>query len=69
MYGDWGWGFLLWHSAYFSICVWISLYLMQAPRPRDVVKEQNMKITIAIITIMTIVAIALIVLISVPAFT
>jgi hypothetical protein len=31
-YGDWGFGFLLWHSAYFSICVWIALFLMQAPR-------------------------------------
>ena len=31
-YGDWGFGFLLWHSAYFSICVWISIFLMQAPR-------------------------------------
>ncbi len=32
VYSDWGFGFLLWHSAYFSICVWIALYLMQAPR-------------------------------------
>ncbi len=31
-YSDWGFGFLLWHSAYFSICVWISIFLMQAPR-------------------------------------
>ena len=31
-YSDWGFGFLFWHSAYFSICVWISLFLMQAPR-------------------------------------
>jgi hypothetical protein len=31
-YSDWGFGFLLWHSAYFSICVWIALYLMRAPR-------------------------------------
>ena len=31
-YGDWGFGFLLWHSAYFTVCVWISLFLMQAPR-------------------------------------
>ena len=33
-YSDWGFGFLLWHSAYFSICVWISIFLMQAPRIR-----------------------------------
>ncbi len=31
-YGDWGFGFLLWHSVYFSVCVWISIFLMQAPR-------------------------------------
>ncbi len=31
-YGDWGFGFLLWHSAYFTICVWIAIFLMQAPR-------------------------------------
>ncbi len=31
-YGDWGFGFLLWHSAYFTICVWIALILMRAPR-------------------------------------
>ena len=32
VYGEWGFGFLLWHSAYFTICVWIALFLMQAPR-------------------------------------
>ena len=31
-YGDWGFGFLFWHSAYFTVCVWISIFLMQAPR-------------------------------------
>jgi len=31
-YGDWGFGFLLWHSAYFTVCVWISIFFMQAPR-------------------------------------
>ena len=31
-YSDWGFGFLLWHSTYFTICVWISIFLMQAPR-------------------------------------
>ena len=33
-YSDWGFGFLLWHSAYFTVCVWISIFLMQAPRLR-----------------------------------
>lgn len=31
-YSDWGFGFLFWHSAYFSVCAWISIFLMQAPR-------------------------------------
>jgi hypothetical protein len=31
-YRDWGFGFLFWHSAYFSICAWIAIFLMQAPR-------------------------------------
>jgi len=31
-YSDWGFGFLLWHSAYFTVCVWLSIFLMQAPR-------------------------------------
>ncbi len=31
-YSDWGFGFLLWHSAYFSVCVWISIFLIKAPR-------------------------------------
>ena len=32
VYADWGFGFLLWHSAYFTILVWISIFLMRAPR-------------------------------------
>ncbi len=31
-YSHWGFGFLLWHSVYFTICVWIALALMRAPR-------------------------------------
>jgi hypothetical protein len=31
-YQDWGFGFIFWHSSYFTICVWISLFLMRAPR-------------------------------------
>jgi hypothetical protein len=30
-YSDWGFGFLLWHSAYFTFCVWIAIFLMQGP--------------------------------------
>ncbi|MFO7796596.1 MAG: hypothetical protein R6W84_10615, partial [Promethearchaeia archaeon] len=35
LYSDWGFGFLIWHSGYFTLLVWISIYLMQAPRPRE----------------------------------
>lgn len=31
-WGDWGLGFLFWHSSYFSLCVWISISMMRAPR-------------------------------------
>jgi hypothetical protein len=31
-YSDWGFGFLFWHSAYFSVCVWIAIFLLRAPR-------------------------------------
>ena len=34
-YGDWGFGFLLWHSAYFSVCTWIAIALMRAPRLKN----------------------------------
>jgi hypothetical protein len=35
VYQDWGFGFLFWHSSYFTVCVWISLFLMTAPRRWD----------------------------------
>jgi hypothetical protein len=31
-YSDWGFGFVLWHSAYFSVCVWLVIFLMRGPR-------------------------------------
>jgi hypothetical protein len=31
-YRDWGLGFLFWHSSYFSVCVWIAIFLMRGPR-------------------------------------
>ena len=31
-YSDWGFGFLFWHSSYFTILVWIAIFLMRAPR-------------------------------------
>jgi len=33
-YSDWGFGFIFWHSCYFTCCVWITLLLMRAPRRR-----------------------------------
>ncbi|WP_218780438.1 hypothetical protein [Bacillus sp. EAC] len=30
-----GIGFFIWHSGYFSICVWMVLYFMSAPRKRN----------------------------------
>ena len=34
-FGDWGFGFLFWHSSYFSICVWLAIFLMRAPRAQE----------------------------------
>jgi hypothetical protein len=34
-FGTWGGlGFFIWHSGYFSICSWMTLVFMSAPRPR-----------------------------------
>ena len=41
-YSDWGFGFLLWHSAYFTICVWIAIFLMQAPRKMRLAIETSL---------------------------
>lgn len=35
-YDDWGLGFLIWHTAYFTVCVWIAIFLMTAPRAASV---------------------------------
>jgi hypothetical protein len=43
-YSDWGFGFMFWHSAYFSVCVWISVFLMQAPRPFKSPRKPNLKL-------------------------
>jgi hypothetical protein len=40
-YNNWGFGFLFWHSAYFSVCVWISLFLMRAPRLKSSPKKNR----------------------------
>jgi hypothetical protein len=62
-YSDWGFGFLFWHSTYFSICVWISIFLMQAPRPQDVPKKYNNKLVLLTLTVILLIVIALIILI------
>ena len=68
-YTDWGAGFLIWHSAYFSICVWISIFLMQAPRPQVNSEKSNKKITKLTLVLISLTLIALILLIFLPALT
>ena len=31
-YEDWGFGFIVWHSSCFTVCVWLALFSMRAPR-------------------------------------
>jgi len=68
-YSDWGFGFLLWHSAYFSVCVWISIFLMQAPRPLETGKKLNKKLTIVTVTMIAITIITLLTLIILSTLT
>ncbi|MHA1258519.1 MAG: hypothetical protein ACTSRO_02565 [Candidatus Heimdallarchaeaceae archaeon] len=46
---------LIWFSSYFSILTWISIFLMQAPRPMEISGKQKAKllplITLSLITI------------------
>ena len=66
-YRDWGFSFLIWHSAYFSICTWISIFLMKAPRPREISGKHNAKQTLITLTLITIALITLITIIGLPA--
>jgi len=66
-YSDWGFGFLIWHSAYFSICTWISIFLMKAPRPREISGKHNPKLTLITLALITIGLITLITIIGLPA--
>ncbi len=36
---DWGFGFVIWHSAYFTICVWLAIFFMRAPRIKPIKKN------------------------------
>ena len=38
-YSDWGFGFVIWHSAYFSVCVWLAIFLMRGPRRLVIIKR------------------------------
>ena len=66
-YRDWGFSFLIWHSAYFSILTWISIFLMKAPRPREISGKRNAKLTLITLALITIALITLITILSLPA--
>ena len=38
-----GMGFIIWHTGYFSICVWIVLFLMTGPRMLNIAKADTKK--------------------------
>ncbi|MHA1489133.1 MAG: hypothetical protein ACTSRI_05715 [Promethearchaeota archaeon] len=66
-YRDWGFGFLIWYSAYFSILTWITIFLMQAPRPREISGKHDPKLTLITLTLAAIAVITLMTLIGLPA--
>ena len=66
-YRDWSFTFLIWHSAYFSICTWISIFLMKAPRPLEVSGEHDAKLSFITLGLIAIGLITLITLIGLPA--
>jgi hypothetical protein len=59
---DFSFGFLMWHSAYFSVLTWISIFLMQAPRPlefprKSIAKQSQITlvlIAVGLITLLTV---------------
>jgi len=63
-YGDWGMFYIIWRSAYFSILTWMSIFLMNAPRPREISNAKQRLINLSLITIALI---ALIIIIAIPA--
>ena len=62
-YSDWGFGFLFWHSAYFSVCVWISIFLMQAPRPQEIPKKYDKKLVLVTLAVILLTLSTLVILI------
>jgi len=41
-----GWGFVVWHTGYFSICGWIVLFLMTGPRLLNIAKSNTKELRI-----------------------
>jgi hypothetical protein len=66
-YGDWGMFYIIWRSAYFSILTWMSIFLMNAPRPREVSEAHSSKQRLINLSLITISLIALITIIAIPA--
>ena len=66
-YSEWGVFFLIWYSAYFSILTWISIFLMKAPRPREISGKPDVKLTLLTLTLITIAIIALLTILGLPA--
>jgi hypothetical protein len=66
-YRDWGFFYLIWHSAYFSILTWISIFLMKAPRPQEISGKRDNKQTLITLALVAIALITLITLIGLPA--
>ena len=55
---------LIWFSSYFSILTWISIFLMQAPRPLEISEKQKSKLPLITLTMITTGLIALVTLIG-----
>jgi len=58
---------LIWFSSYFSILTWISIFLMQAPRPQEISGKQKAKLPLITLTMITIGLISLVTLIGLSA--
>ena len=67
VFSDWGFGFLIWHSAYFSVLTWITIFLMKAPRPREISGKSNTKHTLITLVLVAIGLITLMTTIGLPA--
>ncbi len=66
-YGDWGFYFLIWYTAYFTILAWITVFFMQAPRPKEKSGKPNAKQNLITLALITIGLLTLILIIGFPA--